>query len=383
MKRLIIFIIAATILSCSSKKQDTATETAVKEEKQVDRNYTVQLTDSQARNAQIVIGQLEKKEIANQLKVTGKVDVPPQNMVSVSFPLGGYLKSTNLLPGTYVRKGGVLGVLEDIQFIQLQQDYLSAKVRLQFLEADYKRQQTLDAGQATSTKMVQQVRSDYQSQRILLRSLEEKLRLIGLNPARLSEGNISKRVNIYSPISGYVSKVNVNIGKYVSPTDVLFELVNPADIHLVLTVFQKDVAKLRVGQKVITYTTSDTIRKIPATILLISQDVAPDGSVQVHCHFEYEEHKLLPGTFMNAEIETKNAEAFVLPETAVVSFENNHYVFVQKEENVYEMIPVQTGASENGYVALDDANSKALAGKPIVSANAYTLLMALKNKADE
>lgn len=383
MKHVILFITAAIILSCSSKTQDTATETAVKEEKQVGGNYTVQLTDSQARNAQITVGPLEKREITSLLKVTGKVDVPPQNMVSVSFPLGGYLKSTNLLPGTYVKKGGVLGVLEDIQFIQLQQDYLSAKVRLQFLEADYKRQQTLDAGQATSTKMLQQVRSDYQSQRILLRSLEEKLRLIGLNPARLSEKNISKRVNIYAPISGYVSKVNVNIGKYVSPTDVLFELVNPSDIHLVLTVFQKDVGKLQIGQKVITYTTNDTTRKIPAAILLISQDVAPDGSVQVHCHFEHSEHRLLPGTFMNAEIETRNVEALVVPEAAVVSYENTHYVFVQKEKNSYDMVPVQTGTADDGYVALDEASGKTLAGKPIVMANAYTLLMALKNKTEE
>lgn len=383
MKRLIIFAAAATIVSCSSKAPDPKTAVAVKEETPVDRNYSVQLTDAQARNAQILVGQLEKKEIASQLKVTGKVDVPPQNMVSVSFPLGGYLKSTNLLPGMYVKKGGVLGVLEDIQFIQLQQDYLSAKVRLKFLESDYQRQQTLDAGQATSAKMLQQVLSDYQSQRILLKSLEEKLRLIGLNPDRLSEGNISKRVNIYSPISGYVSKVNVNIGRYVSPTEVLFELVNPADIHLVLTVFQKDVAKLKVGQKVITYTTSDTVTKIPARILLISQDVIPDGSIQVHCHFENEEHQLLPGTFMNAEIEIKNTEAFAVPEAAVVTYQTGHYVFVQEDKNAYTMIPVQTRADENGYVALDDASSKALAGKLIIMTNAYTLLMALKNKADE
>lgn len=376
-----IFFISAAILitSCSSKKTD---QSVITEKTEIATNM-VHLTDSQAVNSQIVIGKAEKKEVSSILKVTGKVDVPPQNMVSISFPLGGYLKSTHLLPGMYVKKGGVLGVLEDIQFIQLQQDYLSAKVRMQFLASDYKRQQTLDAGQATSAKALQMVKSDYESQRILVNSLDAKLRLIGINPANLVAGKISKSVNIYSPISGYVSKVNVNIGKYVSPTEVLFELVNPADIHLVLTVFQKDVSKLKIGQKVITYTANDPDRKIPAKILLISQDIATDGSVQVHCHFDIDEHRLLPGTFVNAEIETKNAEAIVLPEGAIVTHENKHYVFLQKEKNVYEMIEVAVGNSENGFVAVDEAGSAAIMDKPLVVNNAYALLMALKNKPEE
>lgn len=380
MKQIILVLTVALLASCSSKKTESA---AVSEEKKITNNLTVQLTDSQAHNAQIIVGTAEKKEISALLKVTGKVDVPPQNMVSISFPLGGYLKSTHLLPGMYVKRGSVLGVLEDIQFIQLQQDYLSAKVRMQFLDADYKRQQTLDAGQATSAKALQMVKSEYESQRILVNSLDAKLRLIGINPANLATGKISKSVNIYSPISGYVSKVNVNIGKYISPTEVLFELVNPADIHLVLTVFQKDVSKLKIGQKVITYTANDPDRKIPATILLISQDIAPDGSVQVHCHFDFEEHKLLPGTFMNADIETTNAAAIVLPEGAFVTYENKHYVFLQKEKNVYEMTEVQTANSENGYTAIDEASSKAITGKPVVVNNAYALLMALKNKPED
>jgi cobalt-zinc-cadmium efflux system membrane fusion protein len=38
-------------------------------------------------------------------------------------------------------------------------------------------------------------------------------------------------------------KVNVNIGKYVTPSDILFEIVNPSDIHLALTVFEKILIK--------------------------------------------------------------------------------------------------------------------------------------------
>ncbi len=303
-KQIYIISLCTILFSCTSSKR----EKEPGQEAVIDQN-AVTLTASQIRSAGLETDTVEIKEIGSHLRVAGKVDVPPQNMVSVSFPLGGYLKSTNLLPGVYIRRGAILGVLEDIQFIQIQQDYLTAKSRMEFLQSDYLRQQQLNASKASSDKTFQQATSDYKSQQIQVSALEQKLSLIGINPEKLAATNISKEVNIYSPINGYVTKVNVNIGKYVSPTDVLFELVNPSDIHLVLTVFQKDIEDLKIGQKVLTFTNSDSARKIPATILLISQDIAADGTTEVHCHFDEATHMLIPGMFMNATINIKNRKS--------------------------------------------------------------------------
>ena len=63
--------------------------------------------------------------------------------------------------------------------------------------------------------------------------------MININPEKLNAENISRYSSVPSPISGFVSKVNVNIGKYVNPADVIFEIVNPTDIHLALDVFEK------------------------------------------------------------------------------------------------------------------------------------------------
>src|SRR5215210_1985852 len=87
----------------------------------------VQLSNEQLQNADIVTGKAELKPISAILKVNGTVDVPPQNMISISAPLGGYLKSSKLLPGTHVRRGESIAILEDQQYITLQQDYLTAK----------------------------------------------------------------------------------------------------------------------------------------------------------------------------------------------------------------------------------------------------------------
>ncbi|MFN8265901.1 MAG: efflux RND transporter periplasmic adaptor subunit [Chitinophagaceae bacterium] len=249
MKKIFLFLfsLAIVLFSCKDKPKETTTN------KKEEETSVVTLTPQQLEKAALQVSAVETKSINSRLQVNGMVDVPPQSMVSVSFPLGGYLKSTKLLPGLEVNKGEVLAVLEDPQFIQLQQDYLMAKSKLAYAEADYNRQKELSTSQAVSEKNLQMAKTEYESQKILVKALEQKLALININPAKLSENNITRSINVYSPIHGFVSKVNVNIGKYVSPTDVLFELVDPSDIHLNLTVFEKDAALLGIEQKVIAY----------------------------------------------------------------------------------------------------------------------------------
>jgi len=342
---------------------------------------TVTLTEAQIKNAGIVTGKISRKEISSILKLNGMIDVPPQNIVSISVPLGGYLKSTNLLPGMHVKKGDVIAVMEDQQYIQLQQDYLTAKSKIGFLENEYNRQKDLNSAQASSDKVFQQAEADYKSQQVLIAALGEKLKLAGINVDQLNETNISRSVNIYSPIDGYVSKVDVNIGKYVSPTEVLFELVNPADIHLALKVFEKDLDKLFIGQKLVAYTNNNPDKKYSCDILLIGKDLTTERNTDVHCHFETYDKSLVPGTYMNAEVEVRKSDAYALPEDAVVRFENKNYVFVQKENNQFQMTEVNVGDTENGFIEILSAEN--LASQELVTKGAYSILMSLKNKSEE
>ncbi len=377
MKNIILIInIALLLTSCGNdNKQSDA------ENEQPPMENTLTLTDEQYKNAAIETAKIFTSNISSVLRLNGKIDVPPQSLVSVSVPLGGYLKSTKLLPGMHIRKGDPLAVMEDIQYIQLQQDYLTAKAQLSLTESEYNRQKELNQSKATSDKVFEQARTNYQTQLVLLKSLEEKLKLIGLNPQRISAGTISKSINIYSPISGFVSAVNVNIGKYVTPSDILFELVNPNDIHLNLTVFEKDINKLAVGQKLLAYSNSHPQTKYPLEVILISKNISGQNAAEVHCQFEQYDKNLLPGMFMNAEIEVSTHNANVLPEEAIVRFENKHYVFVEKGKQTFEMKDVQIGNAENDLVEI--INAEQFDNENIVVKNAYTLLMALKNESEE
>ena len=293
--------------------------------------------------------------------------------------MGGYLKSTRLLEGMHVTKGQILCVVENQQYIQLQEDYLLAKAKIGYAKAEFERQKELNQTKASSDKVYQQAQAEYNSLLVMVESYGEKLKFAGLNPNNVSPKNISKSINIYSPISGYISKVNVNTGKYVNPSDILFEIVNPTDIHLALTVFEKDINKLAIGQSLMAYTNTNPKKKYPCKIILIGKDFSENRSTEMHCHFNNYDKTLLPGMYMNAEIEIKSQQSNVLPSDAIVSYENKEYIFVAKTNKQFEMKEVTIGQTENEYTEilsneLNDAN--------IVIKGAYTLLMKMKNVED-
>jgi membrane fusion protein, heavy metal efflux system len=337
----------------------------------------VTLTDAQIINAGIVTGKIEQQNISSTIKVNGKVDVPPQNLVSISVPMGGYLKSTNLLEGMHISKGQILGVVEDKQYIQLQEDYLMAKAKISYAKAEYERQKELNQSKASSDKVYQQAQTEYNLLTVLKQSYAEKLKFAGINPNNVSANNITKSINIYSPINGYVTKVNVNIGKYIMPSDVLFEIVNPADIHLALTIFEKDINNLSIGQLLNAYTNTNPEKKYPCKIILLGKNFSENRSTEIHCHFINYDKSLLPGMYMNAEIELQRQQSNALPSDAITSFESKNYIFIDKGNKQYEMTEVNTGNTENGFTEIVSATD--FTDKNIVIKGAYSLLMKMKN----
>lgn len=377
MNRSIIFLLALVFMTaCSSKK------TVAPEEKENATVDQVQLTDVQLKNAGIETGQPVRQAMNSVLKVNGHVDVPPQNIVSISFPMGGYLRSTKLLPGMHISRGEVIAVIEDQSLVQLQQDYLITKARLQFLQQEYERQKMLNENKVNAEKSFQQAESEYLSQKVLLKGYGEKLQLIGINPSGLTENSISRSVSVHSPINGFVSKVNVNIGKYVTATDVLFELINPDDMHAALTVFEKDLNKVSPGQKVKVSFVDDPATTYDCEVILVTRNVDDNRGALVHCHFETQPKNLLPGMFLNATININNASVLTVPEEAVVRFDNKLYVFAKTGKNDFRMLEVETGVKENGRIEVS-SKMEGFEQQELVTKNAYAVLSKMKNTAEE
>jgi len=381
MKNYIIISLVLIVCACTTEPQTKTADTEKMASDSAAAQQTVSMNQEQLKSAGIEVGTPQLENISGILSLQGTIDVPPQSMVSLSFPLGGYLKSTRMLPGMHVKKGQVLAELEDMQFIQLQQDYLTAKEKFILSESEFNRQRELNVSKASSDKVFQQARAEMETQRILTSALSQKLEVIGIDPSKLRADKISKSVSIVSPINGFVSKVNVNVGKYTSPTDMLFELVDPSDVHLVLNVFEKDLNSLSVGQRVTAYTNSDPDKKFQAEVILITKSLDQDRMAEVHCHFEKYNPSLAPGMFMNGEVSVQSNKSLTVPEDALVRWENKFYVFTENGNGKFEMINVKPGVISNGKQQIEatgfDDQTR------LVIKNAYSLLMKIKNTEKE
>ena len=376
MKLLILPLLIIFLAVSCKQKEETPAETA----SAVAMESVVQLTDAQLKNAQIQLSLPEKMNIGHVIQLNGKFEVMPENTITVSSPMAGFVRQIKWMPGMKVTKGQTLVRLEEKEYIQLQQDYLSAKNALAFAKLDYDRQLELSKNQASSEKVFQLAEEKVRQNQILVRSLGEKLKLIHINPATLSADNMTSEIIIAASTSGTITDVLVNSGKYVQAGEEMIRMIDNNGAKLVLKAFEKDLPYLKTGQKLYAFPNGRADQKMSGRIDYIVNSIGDQGFTNIICSLENITSEIMPGMYMNAEVEAQSMESWTVPDEAIVSFEGKEYVFVGKGNQSFELVEIQPGQKENGKAQI--INYQILMNKKIVTKGAYTLLMKMKNVAE-
>lgn len=336
---------AGLVASCSQPQEQQATPTAVV------RGDTVRLTREQRAHAGLVFARAARAERSTALRVTGMVHVPPQYAFSITNPYGGTVANLKVLPGSYVQKGQTLLHLENPEFIRLQQEYLSTGAQLEAAELEYHRQARLTQDSINARKRFELASSEFQTLRAKHKALSEQLALVHINARTLSVGSISRSIKVPAPISGYVTTVRVNNGVFASPNTVMVELVDPSHMHIELSVFERDIQKLRVDQQVTVSLTDAPQSQREAYVHLIGMDVRPDRTVAVHAHLRQPDPTMVPGTTLTAIVRSEPRTSWVVPEHAVVQYEGIAWVFTGNPSTCIRR-RVQIGSTENGTIEI-------------------------------
>ncbi len=350
-----LLIILLLTISCGDKaNEESKAEDQHEDSHEEEETNVVTLNMKQMEVMNIELGSIKKVNLQNTLKVNGQLELPPQNMASVSALMGGRVKSVGVIEGDYVKKGQVIARLENPEFIGLQQKYLSLKSNLSFLENDYNRKKSLAADGITSKKALQKAQADYLEGKANLNATKSTLQILSVNLRAIENGNLASSINIVSPIKGYVQKISINIGKYVSPQQEMFDIIDNDFIHLGLNVFEKDIDKAKVGQQVTFSLTTRGDKIYDAKIFAIGKAFEMDTrSVKLHAKIIGNHQGLLPGMFVEARIAVDSKKVQALPNEAFVSENGLDYIFIQKEKHgdkvEFEKIQVNKGVSDLGY----------------------------------
>ncbi|WP_322969964.1 efflux RND transporter periplasmic adaptor subunit [Faecalibacter sp. LW9] len=377
MKKYILLIGAIALLSnCSNQ----SSENNAKEQTSAQPTSILTLTDAQLKNIEMDTISFQNISLPTIVRLNAKTEVTPQHTVSITNAFGGYVKAITLIPGNTVTKGQVLVVLEDPQYIQMQEDYLTTKALLEQANADFIRQRDLNSEQAASDKVLQQAKANRQTLMVKKRALEEKLKLMNIHPNAVSINTIKRTINVYAPISGIVNSVSTNTGQYVSPADAMVEIINPNSALLNIKVFEKDLYEVNIGQELKAYTNSNPNQKLTAKITSISKEIKDDGTVDVYAQITNPNGiKITANMYLNVELTVHRMATNVLPEEAVVHFEGKDYAFEVLKNNQFKLIPVEIGQTHQNQVEIKSPINQ---GKVYVSKGAYQLLTAMKNSGD-
>lgn len=293
------YILAASLLimACGNNKQtDTVEDESAK-------TVATDTTTTDTTAAKEVDGMSGATNVEKEPSFNGIFVVPSQRKATVTLTMGGIIKTTSLMVGQYVRKGQVIATVDNPDFIDLQQNYLDAAAKLDYLEKEYIRQKNLAKEEAASKKQFQSSKAEYLAGKTKYEGLKAQLRLLGINANRLKAGNIVTRMSIKAPISGYVTNNNVNIGKYLNAGEPVCDIIDKSNMMLQLTAYEKDLGKLKVGSS-LEFTVNGMPGKVfDAVLYSIDQKVDTENrSIKVYAKLKKSNPIFRPGMYVSAKI---------------------------------------------------------------------------------
>lgn len=387
MKYIAVLIVAYLACACSAT---TEKHESHEHEHEHHAEDIVEMTPEQIKVAGIEYGHPQQRSMKSTLRINGLVTVSPQNLATVCAPMGGFVKRTTIMEGSPVKKGQVLAVLENPELVELEREYIETLSKFEFAEAEYTRHTQLHKDEVYSTKNLQETTVNYKSLKSQLNACIQKLKITGINPASLNEDNISGTVSITAPISGYIKNVNLNLGKYVSSADALLEIINTNSLMIELVLFEKDIQKVKAGQKLRFSLPNESNQQLEARITQVGKAVSEDKTVKAYADFSQVQTTVLPGMYVNAWIETSNTTVTVLPSEAIIRFDEKDYIFVfdrdKKEEGKpfteFKMIEITRGLSDEGFTEVQFPENFDSQKEKIVVKGAYNLMAAKKNEGE-
>ena len=346
-----IFAFLCLLLACGGETEQNQIVAPDSEEQ-------VYISESQFRFSEMELGKLTDHSFTSSIKVNGYIEVPMEGRAIVSSYYGGYVQQNKLLIGQRVKKGELLFVLENPEYIQMQQDFLEIKSQLAYLKSDFERQQALSKDNIASQKNFLKSESDYLSTLARFEGLKKKLSLIHIDPESITAENIKPGIPVFAPISGFITEVKAENGGFLSPSEIAISIINTDHIHLDLNIFEKDISSLREGQSILFRLPDERNVSYEAEVFLVGQSIHTDNRmVHVHAHLKDDSQnvRFVPGMYVEADIFiSESPMTKALPVDAVVDVSGKHFALLKKGvedgEMIFEKKEVKAGAESAGMV---------------------------------
>lgn len=334
---------------------------------------------------------IELSEIQPSVQVNGKIEELPQLKFEVNSPLPAKVSSINVQLGATVKKGQVLAVLNSQEATQLaatgltdQSIYRSqlsqAQINLDFEQKKYEREKALFEHKINAKKDLEAAESSLRQAQASVRAAKQNLQIaMSSTQTRLNQigSSYGGQIILRAPQDGQISKLNLTVGQTVDSNQILFEGINLSQVWASGAVFEKDINKIKLGQKVkVTdgeFCDHACDKAHEGKIVFVSPVIdESQRSFPVKALLQNLSFHLKSGQFVNISIETTGEakKAILLDKNSLIEKNNKYYVYTVKNEY---LIPVEVRVSENKYRDSIEIESGLNVGDEVITEGAYLL----------
>ncbi|KKX50841.1 efflux RND transporter periplasmic adaptor subunit [Sphingobacterium sp. IITKGP-BTPF85] len=270
--------------------------------------------------------------------------MPNNKKANATSLYGGVIKSLRVQLGDYVRKGQVIATIENPQFIQLQEEYISIDSRITLAQQELQRQKELNQGNAGALKNLQSATAEVSTLLVRRASLQKQIQLMGINPSGITAGNLRAALVVTSPVSGTISNEFAKIGSYVDVSSPVVEIVDNSLLHLDLQIFERDLPYMKIGQMVNFNVTNNPQLNYSAKVFSIGSSFESESkTIAVHCTIVGNSKGLIDGMNIIGMVSIANTMASTVPNDAIVEADGKFYVFVHTDKEA------ETGHEESDH----------------------------------
>lgn len=303
----------------------------------------VVLTPEAVAAARIVVATATEGALSPELTLPARVALDPRKEAVVSAWIGGQVDAIAVRTGDTVRAGQTLGTVQSPELGEAIAAYRAAKARDDAADARLERLKRLEADGVASRSQVLDAEADHAEAEGALEAAEERLRILGVDPSTgdpHAGEHYASHVPVKSPIAGKVLSAEASVGRRVEPGDTLFHVGDLAQVWLLLDVYERDLASVRVGQPVGFTAEAWPGETFEGRVDQVGDWVEPTSrTIEVRVVVDNPEGKLKPNMFASATLAVALADArrgVVVPADAVQAIDGRQVVFVEEVAGRYE-----------------------------------------------
>jgi cobalt-zinc-cadmium efflux system membrane fusion protein len=291
----------------------------------------VWLTDRQVRDAQIVLGNVAVQAVGAQVVTSGKIAFDDRRVAHVFSPVTGRITRIVADPGTRVKKGAPLAIIESPDVGNAFSDLGKADADLVAAEHDLARQKDLYEAHAGAQKDLETAQDNFGKAKAEMDRARKKARLFRGGAADA----VTQEFTLRAPIDGQVIARNVNPGaevqgQYGGGTAVELFMIGELDrVWVMADVFEMDIGKIRTGAPVSIRVIAYPDRTFAGKIDWISDALDPTSrTAHVRCSVDNADRALKPEMYATVSIAVDAGHVPAISRNSVVRLGDQTVVFV-------------------------------------------------------